>query len=180
MICQKVQIFGSLKVLLTLLRTIYGAGNFKRLPLQFLSNLGQTLSRHCLPYRLLIFLAMSQLLQILWYFEILAWENPKICNRAFILKTADHRAKRMNIWDSRCSAYVRHFSCLILWVQFGSFSALCKISRCSDQFSKGNSSPSFLPISTKLYGTYGNWGRIQAKVCFFFFFFFFKQFLKKI
>ncbi len=46
------------------------------------------------------------------------WENSKMCN---ILKKTDHRAKRMKKMGLTllCTAYVRYFSCLILWVQFG-------------------------------------------------------------
>ena len=51
-------------------------------------------------YRLLLFLALDELLQNLWYFEILTLESmgkPKMWN---ISKTDDHRTKRIKIWDS--------------------------------------------------------------------------------
>ncbi len=53
--------------------------------------------------------------------------KSKKCN---ILKNADHRAKRMKIWDSRC--YVLYtgatFHVRFLKFSLGSFGALCKIS----------------------------------------------------
>ena len=51
-------------------------------------------------YRLLLFLAIGQVLKIIWHFEILTWESmgkPEIWN---ILKTADRRVKTDKIWDS--------------------------------------------------------------------------------
>ena len=72
--------------------------------LHFWSDLSQTLwsiiykaSRR--EYKVINVLAICQKLNFLWHFEILAWEskNHKMCN---ILKTADHRVKRMKIWDS--------------------------------------------------------------------------------
>ncbi len=53
--------------------------------------------------------------------------NPKMCN---ILKTADSRAKRTEIWDLWC--YSAHrlgtFDARFLEFGLGSFGALCKIS----------------------------------------------------
>ena len=51
-------------------------------------------------YSLLLFVAIGQVLTILWHFEILTWGvngKPKMWN---ISKTADHRVKRTKIWDS--------------------------------------------------------------------------------
>ncbi len=48
-------------------------------------------------YRLSLFLAIGQVLKILWHFQILTWElvgKPKMCN---ISKKANRRAK---IWDA--------------------------------------------------------------------------------
>ncbi len=75
-----------------------------------------------LEYRLLhiLFLAIGQVLKILWHFEILNWENPKICN---ILKTADLSVKRLKIWKPGVvSFHVRSFE-----FSLGSFGVLCKI-----------------------------------------------------
>ena len=72
------------------------------------------------------FLAIGQVLSILWHFEILTsgqLENRIMCN---ILKTAYHRTKQIKIWDSMAiCAYVHklhmwgYFACLIRRVQFG-------------------------------------------------------------
>ncbi len=51
-------------------------------------------------YRLSLFLAIGQVLKKLWHFEISTCESmgkPKMLN---ISKTANHRAKRMKMWDS--------------------------------------------------------------------------------
>ncbi len=47
-----------------------------------------------------------------------------------ILKTAGCRVKRMNMWGSWSweLLYVGYFSGLVIWVQFGAFGTLCKIS----------------------------------------------------
>ncbi len=81
-------------------------------------------------YRLSLFLAIAQVLKLLWHFEILTWGSmgkPKMWN---ISKTANHRAKRMKIWDSGSySAYVEGtFIARFLEFGLGSFGALCKIS----------------------------------------------------
>ena len=81
-------------------------------------------------YRLSLFLAIGQVLKILWHFEILTWESmgkPKMWN---ISKTANRRAKRTKIWDwESYSAYMEGtFDARFLEFGLGSFGALCKIS----------------------------------------------------
>ncbi len=98
-------------------------------------------------YRLSLFLAIGEVLKILWHFKILTWESmgkPKMWN---ISKTAIRRAKRTKIWDSAChSAYVEGtFDARFLEFGLGSFGALCKISNFT-QFLKLCSSPNFHPI----------------------------------
>ena len=57
-------------------------------------------------YRLLLFLAIGQVLKILWYFESLKWETMEKSSTYNILKRADQSVKQMNIWDSH--SYVLH------------------------------------------------------------------------
>ena len=81
----------------------------KTLPLQFSSDISQILLGHWLPWwntwLAITFLAIGQVLKILWHFEILTWESmgkPKMWN---ISKTANCRAKRTKIWDSGSYMY---------------------------------------------------------------------------
>ena len=83
--------------------------------------MGLGISKHCSPYSIhlmsaklcegigcyggiqaITFLGNRPSFKTLWHFEIfimgVGGKNPKMCN---ILKTADHRAKRMKIWDSQ-------------------------------------------------------------------------------
>ena len=62
----------------------------------FQSNFMTTLAS-MVEYRLLHFLAIGRVLQLLWHFEILTLQSmgkPQMCN---ISKTADRRAKRAKI-----------------------------------------------------------------------------------
>ncbi len=78
----------------------YRAANFIMGPtvfIRFQPNFMRTLATMG-EYRMLLVLAISQVLQNLWHFEIFTWEsmgNPNMCK---ILKTADRGAKRMKIW----------------------------------------------------------------------------------
>ncbi len=81
------------------------------------------------------------------------WENPKMCN---ILETADRKAKLMKIWDSS----PRNSICRVLFIsdffliRLRSFRALYNISDL--KIFKRLLLPRFHPISTNLYGNYGN------------------------
>ncbi len=75
-----------------------------------------------------------------------------MCN---ILTTAHHGEKRMKILAVLGTAYVGYFSCHSLFeFSLGSLGALCKMPDVN--ISKSYFSHSFHPISTKLYGKYGN------------------------
>ncbi len=47
-------------------------------------------------YRLLLFLVIDQVLEMLWHFEILAWESS-----VQYLENGDRSAKRVKMWDSQ-------------------------------------------------------------------------------
>ena len=72
-ICQKLKILWHFEIFIN--TGPYGAGNFKMLLLQFLSDVSQTLWGHILPWwnTLLLFLGIGKVLKNLWHFEILAW-----------------------------------------------------------------------------------------------------------
>ena len=53
-------------------------------------------------------------------------------------------------WTAYVTPYVGYFSCLILWVEVGSFGTLCKISDV--KISKDHFSHSFRQVSTKRHG----------------------------
>ncbi len=104
-------------------------------------------------YRLLLFLAIGQVLKILWHFKnfkIGVNGKPKMWN---ISKTADRRVKRTKIWDLESySAYMEGtFDAQFVEFGLGSFSALCKISNLTIR-----SSPNFHLIHPKLYTGYHN------------------------
>ena len=57
-------------------------------------------------HRLLLSLAIGQVLKILWHFQILTWESmakPKMWN---ISKTTDRRAKRTKIWSRGTTVHI--------------------------------------------------------------------------
>ncbi len=55
----------------------------------------------------LLFLAVGQVLKILWHFEILIWESIGKTKMLNNLKTGDRSAKKMKILDSGYySAYI--------------------------------------------------------------------------
>ncbi len=100
-ICQKLKILWHFEIFLN--TGPYGAGNFKRFSsYSFIwcqPNFMRTLATMA-EYRLSLFLAIGQVLKILWHFEISTCESmgkPKMLN---ISKTADRRAKRTKMWDS--------------------------------------------------------------------------------
>ncbi len=107
-------------------------------------------------YRLSLFLAIGQVLTILWHFEILKWESmgkPKMWN---ISTTANRSAKRTKLWDSRSfSAYMEGtFDARFLEFGLGSFGAFCKIFNFTIFETPLRSQ--FSPDSSKLYTVYHN------------------------
>ena len=79
--------------------------------------------------------------------------------------------KRLKIWDSWFLGtlywYVEYFLCLIDFeFCLGSYTALSKFLML--KFSKGYCCHNFHPISTKLYGKFGNHGGMQVITCTFF------------
>ncbi len=91
-----------IKNFMALWNLCYQAGSFKTLLLQFSSDVSRILWGHWLPWgnAALLLLAIGQVLQNLWHFEILTLKSmgkPKIW---IISKTADCRAKWTKIWDS--------------------------------------------------------------------------------
>ena len=111
--------------------------------------------------RLLVFLAIGQVLNILWHFESWHRSQWKIlkCKRS-LTRLIEER----NGWKSGiCS--VQKCKCKVLFIvwffefSLGSFRALSKFPMA--KFLKGYSQ-SFHPISTKFYGKYGNQRGIQA------------------
>ena len=77
------------------------------------------------------------------------------------LKTADRRAKRTKMWDSRyCRTPMQGtFDVRILAFRLRTFGALCKFSNFYD-FQNSTPLSFFHPISTKLYDKYDNHGGI--------------------
>ena len=81
--------------------------------------------------RLELFLAIVQILQNLWHFEILKWESMGKPNMWNISKTVHCSAKRTKIWDfGYYSGHKEVTSFDARFLEFGwrSFGAICKIS----------------------------------------------------
>ncbi len=122
-ICQKLQKLWHLDFLLTQdhMGLEISKGYFSQSLLWIPSTLGMWTLLITGECRLIRFLASGQVLQNLWYFEILTYEpmgNPKMWN---ISKTVDRRTKRTKMWDSgvlQCT-FVGYFGCPIAWVWFG-------------------------------------------------------------
>ncbi len=69
--CQKLKFYGTLKFLT---QDHMGLGNAAGVFIRCQSNFMRGLAT-MVEHRLLLFLAMGQVLNILWYFEILTWES---------------------------------------------------------------------------------------------------------
>ena len=107
-------------------------------------------------YRPLLFLAVAQVLKILWHFETLTRESMEKSEMWTILKTADRRAKRTKIWGSGYYSVDAKgtFDARFLEFGLGSFGALSNFA-IFNVFQ-------FHLISSKLYTRHPNHGAIQA------------------
>ncbi len=92
-------------------------------------------------FKLLIFLAISQVLKSLWHVEVLTWETMEKTKMWNISKTADSRAKQTKICYSGYNSAHMKVSSDARFLGLGSFSTICKIPnftifklRCSPNF----------------------------------------------
>ena len=73
----------------------YSSYSFHPMSAKFYENIGWYGGREAIT-----FLAIGQVLTLLWHFEILTWESMGKPETWSISKTVDRRAKWTNIWDS--------------------------------------------------------------------------------